>query len=166
MTGHADRPYVGALSLTDADAQVYEAIATLEYTGHPVTRAAIVAAAQLDDASVDDALEQLTGRGLVVRSEADGEAVFGPARREWSAAPDQAAGPQRLTEQVAYASWTSASGAAAACGLTCAAGPPAYPGRLRADNSVSIRRGRRRPGGKDNVIHASESGPRAARARP
>lgn len=96
MPGDNERPYADALSITDADAHVYETIATLEYTGRPATRAAIAATAELDEASVDSALEQLTRRGLLVRTEADGELAFEPAQRGWSAAPDQAAGPQRL----------------------------------------------------------------------
>ena len=41
MTAGSDQPYVEPISLTDADTHIYEAIATLEYTGTarlPVTR--------------------------------------------------------------------------------------------------------------------------------
>ena len=33
MTAGSDQPYVDPISLTDADTHIYEAIATLEYTG-------------------------------------------------------------------------------------------------------------------------------------
>jgi hypothetical protein len=81
----------------DPDLHIYEAIATLEYLGRPVTRAEIGTAASLDGAELDERLGSLTERGLLVRSTESGEPVFTPAQRGWSAVPDEAAGPQRLS---------------------------------------------------------------------
>ena len=38
---------------------------------------------------------KLVRRGLLIRSNLDGEAAFEPAERGWSAAPDQAQGMKR-----------------------------------------------------------------------
>jgi hypothetical protein len=81
----------------DPDLHIYEAIATLEYLGRPVTRAEIGAAVSLDGAELDERLGSLTERGLLVRSTESGEPAFTPAQRGWSAVPDEAAGPQRLS---------------------------------------------------------------------
>jgi len=79
-----DRPYVDAQILTDVGAQVYEAVATLEYGGHAVTRDEVMAATDLDDATVSEILDALTGQGVLIR---DGD-VFELARRDWSATPE------------------------------------------------------------------------------
>jgi hypothetical protein len=92
MTADSDRPYVDTVSLTDVDTHVYEAIATLEYTGRPATRSQIAAVAGLDDQALDQTLAKLAGRGMLTRSDVDGEPAFEPADRGWSAAPDQAQG--------------------------------------------------------------------------
>ena len=83
-----DPPYVEPISLTDTDTYLYEAIATMEYTGQPVTRDEIKAAAGLDDATLDAALAELTRRGLLTRATADGGTVYEPAHRGWSTAPE------------------------------------------------------------------------------
>lgn len=92
MTAGSDQPYVDPISLTDADTHIYEAIATLEYTGRPATRDEIAAAANRDDDALDQTLAELTRRGLLVQTDADGQQVFAPAVRGWSTAPDQARG--------------------------------------------------------------------------
>jgi hypothetical protein len=93
----SDQPHVDSQSLSDVDLYVYETIATLEYLARPTTRAEIAAASQLTERAVGDMLESLTHRGLLVRSESGpvSEPVFEPARRGWSTAPGQSAGPQR-----------------------------------------------------------------------
>ena len=92
MPERGDPPYVEPISLTDTDTYLYEAIATMEYTGQPVTRDEIKAAAGLDDATLDAALAGLTGRGLLNQTTVDGAAVWEPADRGWSTSPEQAQG--------------------------------------------------------------------------
>jgi RIO-like serine/threonine protein kinase len=82
------RPYVDALSMSAEDVLVYEAVATLEYTGWPVTREQIGAIAGLDEQALDTALTRLTERQVLVRTELSGELGYEPASRDWSAAPD------------------------------------------------------------------------------
>jgi hypothetical protein len=86
------RELVDAQLLTDAEMHLFEAIATLEFTGRRPSRSAITAAAQRDQAVVDDALDDMTAHGLLTRSDEQDEPVYVPARRDWSAQPDQAAG--------------------------------------------------------------------------
>lgn len=86
------QPPVDAQSVTDTDLDIFEAVATLEYTGRSPSRSAIAAAAQRDEAVVDEALNEMTARGLLTRTNQDGEPVYVPARRDWSTQPDQAAG--------------------------------------------------------------------------
>ncbi len=93
----SDQPYVDPQSLEDRDMHVYEAIVTLEYLGRPVTRSEIATAAGLDGAELDGRLRSLTERHLLVQSPGSGEPAFAPAQRGWSAVPDQAEGPQRLS---------------------------------------------------------------------
>jgi hypothetical protein len=81
-------------SLTDVDTYVYETIATLEYTGRPVTRVQVAAVTDLDDQALGESLSNLIDHGLVVRTDKgpDGEPGFEPAQRGWSAAPEQGRG--------------------------------------------------------------------------
>jgi len=88
MTSDSDRPYVDAQTFSDADAYVYEAVATLEYAGRQVTGAEIAAATDLDDQTVSEILRELTERGVLVREETSDEPTFELARRDWSATPD------------------------------------------------------------------------------
>jgi hypothetical protein len=44
--------------------------------------------------SVLAALASLIERGMLVKAERDGEAVYEPAWRGWSTSPEQATGPQ------------------------------------------------------------------------
>jgi predicted transcriptional regulator len=92
VAADSDRPYVDSLSLTDADTNVYETIATLEFTGRQATRRQIAAAADLDQATVDATLAELTRRGILTKTEQDGEPAFEPRYRGWSTAPDQRQG--------------------------------------------------------------------------
>ena len=92
MPERGDPPYVDPISLTDTDTYLYEAIATMEYTGQPVTRDQIREVAGLDDATLDAALADLTRRGLLTRNTADGGPVYEPADRGWSTAPEQGQG--------------------------------------------------------------------------
>jgi hypothetical protein len=86
------QPPVDAQTLTDEGLEIFEAVATLEYTGRRPSRSAIAAAAQRDQAPVDAALDEMTEHGVLTKSEEDGEPVYVPARRDWSTQPDLAAG--------------------------------------------------------------------------
>jgi len=91
----SEQPFTDVLSLMGKEADVYEAIATLEYLGRPVRTADIISATRLDEVVVSRALGSLTERGILVESEQDAEQVYEPAYRGWSTAPEQSAGPQR-----------------------------------------------------------------------
>jgi DNA-binding IclR family transcriptional regulator len=91
----SEQPYTDQVSLMGKEADVYEAIATLEYLGRPARTADIVSATGLDEAVVSQALRSLTERGVLVESSEDGQHMYEPANRGWSTAPEQSAGPQR-----------------------------------------------------------------------
>lgn len=95
MGASGDRPYAEPMKMNEVEAYLYEAIATLEYIGHPVTKAEIAAVADLDDATIDRVLHDMIGRGLLVQGDYGGEPAYGPARRDWSVAPDKAQGRVR-----------------------------------------------------------------------
>jgi hypothetical protein len=82
------------VTLSGDDAAIYEAIATLEFIGHSVTVSHIATAMNREAGSVVAALASLMDRGVLVKAERDGEAVYKPAWRGWSAAPEQSAGPR------------------------------------------------------------------------
>jgi hypothetical protein len=86
------RPPVDAQILSDKSLEIFEAVATLEYTGRRPSRSAIAAAAQREQALVDEALDEMTAYGLLTQTDEGGERVYVPARRDWSTQPDQAAG--------------------------------------------------------------------------
>ena len=88
MTSPSDRPYIDAQTLSDDEAYVYEAIATLEYAGRPVTRAEVTASTHLDEPAVGDILEEFAEVGMLVRADTPDGQTFELARRDWSAAPD------------------------------------------------------------------------------
>jgi SOS-response transcriptional repressor LexA len=71
-------------SLTNTDLHIYEAIATLEQTGHPPTRREIAAASGLGEDTVAERLRALHGRGVVVETSHRGETAFTLASHEWS----------------------------------------------------------------------------------
>jgi hypothetical protein len=87
-----DQPYVDAQVLTDVGTQVYEAVATLEYAGHPVTADDVAEATDLDDAMVTEILAALTAQGVLIRTPAGDGGTFELARRDWSATPDKPSG--------------------------------------------------------------------------
>ncbi len=91
----SEHPITDRVSLMGKEADVYEAIATLEYLGRPVRIADILSATGLDEAVVSQALRALTERGVLVVHEEDGQYVYEPAYRGWSTAPEQSAGPRR-----------------------------------------------------------------------
>jgi hypothetical protein len=96
MTADPERPDADPLALSDLDLHVYEAIATLEYLGRPATPSEIAAAAETDEDRLGRALDELTRRGLLIRSDSPGEPAYEPARRGWSRAPDVPQGSQGL----------------------------------------------------------------------
>jgi DNA-binding transcriptional ArsR family regulator len=95
---HGDADFADQLSLIGLEADVYEAVATLEYLGRPLKADDITSATgsvSLDEPAVLAALDSLTDRGMLTVIEQDGEPVYEPAFRGWSAAPNQSAGPHR-----------------------------------------------------------------------
>lgn len=83
-----DQASVDTQAFTDLDTYVYEAVATLEYSGRPVTRDEIVVATDLDDPTVNEVLDALTQHGVLMRRHTDDGDAFELARRDWSATPD------------------------------------------------------------------------------
>ena len=88
MGADHERPYVDALSLTDTDLHVYEAIANLEQNGQPPTGGEITAASGLDDETVARTLHKLLDRGVVTAADRGGEPALALTRHDWSALPD------------------------------------------------------------------------------
>ena len=95
MAAKDDHAITDQVTLGDVDAQVYEAIATLEFIGYQVKANDIVTASDLDETTVHRALRALTSRGVLVTRKRGSDDVYAPAHRGWSAAPEQAANPQR-----------------------------------------------------------------------
>jgi hypothetical protein len=83
-----DQPYVDTQALSDLDTYVYEAVATLEYSGHPVTREDVMGATDLDDPTVSEILDVLTEHGVLTHRQTKAGDAFGLARRDWSATPE------------------------------------------------------------------------------
>jgi len=90
-----EQPFNDRVSLVGLEADIYEAIATLEFLGRPVTGPDIAAAARLDQAVVDDLLHGMTERAVVNVTDRDGAPAYEPAYRGWSTVPEQSAGPRR-----------------------------------------------------------------------
>jgi hypothetical protein len=87
-----EAPYVDTQSLSDTSADIYEAIATLEHAGRRASRSELADITALPDQVIDESLADMVGHGLLTSSD-DGEGeVYVPARRGWSAAPDQTTG--------------------------------------------------------------------------
>jgi RIO-like serine/threonine protein kinase len=82
------RPYVDALSMSAEDVLVYEAVATLEGAGRVVTGPQIAAIAGLDSRALDTALNRLTDRQVLVRTQTEDETGYRLAHRDWRAASD------------------------------------------------------------------------------
>jgi hypothetical protein len=93
MTGTPD-PHVDMQSVTDDMAGIYEAIATLEYSGREPSRSALGAATRLPERVLDENLSAMRDLGLLVTHDRGGETVYLPAQRGWSTSPDQAEGPK------------------------------------------------------------------------
>jgi hypothetical protein len=85
-----DRPYLDAQALTDTEASVYEAVATLEYSGWPVTVAKIAQVTGLDERTVGAIVDAFAAHGVLVAPDGDAAEAdeLALARRDWSAAPD------------------------------------------------------------------------------
>jgi hypothetical protein len=83
------RPHLDAQALTDVEASVYEAIATLEYSGRPVTAARVADATGLDAATAGTIVQALAQQGVLVPADgpAGEQGELSLARRDWSAAP-------------------------------------------------------------------------------
>ncbi len=86
--------HVDLQSVTDDMAGIYEAIATLEYSGREPSRSALGAATGLPDRVLDENLTAMRDIGLLVTQDHRGETVYLPAQRGWSTSPDQAEGPK------------------------------------------------------------------------
>jgi len=86
------QPSVDAQTVSDAGLEIFEAVATLEYTGRRASRPAIVTATRRDQAVVADLLDEMTAHGLLTVTIEGGEPAYVPARRDWSTQPDHAAG--------------------------------------------------------------------------
>lgn len=95
MAANGDQPMTDRVTLSDVDAQVYEAIATLEFIGYQVKAKDIVTASDLDENTVLEALRALTKRGVLVTRKRGSDDIYAPAHRGWSAAPDQPTNPNR-----------------------------------------------------------------------
>ena len=91
----SEQAFSDQISLSAAEAHIYEAIATLEYLGRSAGTAEITSATGLREAAVGESLQAMIERGVVRERDQDGRAVYEPAYRGWSTAPEQAAGPQR-----------------------------------------------------------------------
>ncbi len=92
MTNQA---YTDEFTLSGADTEVYEAIATLEFGGRRAGTHDIADSTGLDEGTVMRAVRSLTRRGVLRRHEEEAEPTWEPAYRGWSAAPAQAQNPAR-----------------------------------------------------------------------
>jgi hypothetical protein len=92
MGARNDRPYAEPMNMNEVAAYLYEAVATLEYIGHPVTRTEIAAVADLDDSTIDRTLNDMTDQGFLVQGDYGGEPAYELARRDWRVPPDKAQG--------------------------------------------------------------------------
>ncbi len=92
---HSGQAFSDQLSLSGDEASIYEAIATLEFLGRSAGTAEITSATGLREADVGESLRAMTERGVLREHDQDGRAVYEPAHRGWSTAPEQSAGPQR-----------------------------------------------------------------------
>ncbi len=98
MARTSEAPYVDMQVISDDMADVYEAIATIEYSGRDPSHAEIAEATRLPGQVLDESLAAMTRLGMLTADDAGGERerVYRPARRGWSAQPDQAQG-QKLS---------------------------------------------------------------------
>lgn len=91
----SDQPFADRETIVGDEANVYEAIATLEFLGRPVTLTDLTGATGLSQERVEGALNGLTERGIVTEASEKSDSDFQPANRGWSHVPDQANGPMR-----------------------------------------------------------------------
>lgn len=98
MARTPDAPHIDMQVVSDDMAGVYEAIATLEYSGRDPSHKAIAEATGLPDRLLDGSLAAMTRLGMLTIDDADEqrEPVYRPASRGWSAQPGQAQG-QKLS---------------------------------------------------------------------
>jgi Holliday junction resolvasome RuvABC ATP-dependent DNA helicase subunit len=89
MTAENKPPYVDTQELNDTDTHVYETVITLEFLGRPATKKELASAVGMDDRTLEESLDALTGRGAIVESRSGDVPAFVPARRDWSATPDR-----------------------------------------------------------------------------
>jgi hypothetical protein len=80
-------PFVDTQLFSELDTGVYEAVATLEYLGSPVTADQIREATGLDTSAVGEILDALTEHGVLTRRRTRAGDTFELARRDWSATP-------------------------------------------------------------------------------
>jgi len=94
VTDKPDPVRLDVQSLSDTTVMIYEAIATLEFSGQRTSLRNIARATSLPEPSVDAQLADMARRGLlrVTEEKADDGPVYIPAQRGWSAAPEQAEG--------------------------------------------------------------------------
>ena len=88
----SDQPFTDRETIVGDEANVYEAIATLEFLGRAVTLTDLSGATGMTQERVEAALSGLTERGVVIAASEKSESDFEPANRGWSTAPDQANG--------------------------------------------------------------------------
>jgi DNA-binding transcriptional ArsR family regulator len=81
-------PYVDTQLFSELDTGVYEAVATLEYSGRAVTADEIIEATGLDAPAVGEILDALTEHGVLTRRRTHAGETFELARRDWSATPE------------------------------------------------------------------------------
>ncbi|HUB39653.1 MAG TPA: hypothetical protein VMA72_12435 [Streptosporangiaceae bacterium] len=94
MADKADPVRLDVQSLSDTTVMIYEAIATLEFSGQRPSRSKLAEATSLSAQSLDEQLADMTRRGLlrITDEKADDGPVYIPAQRGWSASPEQAEG--------------------------------------------------------------------------
>jgi hypothetical protein len=95
MAANDDQPVRDQVMLSAVEADVYEAIATLEFIGYQVTAEAVARASDLDEEAVLSALRTLIERGALLVERRGAARVYVPSHRGWSAAPEQASNPNR-----------------------------------------------------------------------
>ncbi len=94
MTDKRDSPGVDVQSLPDSALMLYEAIATLEFSGQRANFRNIASATSIAPSSLEEELAEMTRRGLIrIADEGSGDGpVYVPSQRGWSVAPEQAEG--------------------------------------------------------------------------
>ena len=94
MADQVDSTSVDVQSLSDTALEIYEAIATLEFSGQRASYRNISSAIGRGQPSLSDELAEMARRGLlqIKDDKADDGPLYIPAQRGWSAAPEQAEG--------------------------------------------------------------------------